>query len=101
MLVPANKTAPTKVRGTEPGKSVWSNSVLMVEEELESGMPCCKISCVAWMLKDSSTLVNGDANKWSKTTAGRIKLKAKSIACIRIIRFQVEEYYFGYRLGWA
>ena len=39
IAVPASRTAPTKVRGTEPGKSVWSKLALMLAEELERGMP--------------------------------------------------------------
>lgn len=34
-------------------------------------MPCIKISCVAWMLNDSSTLVYGEMNRWIKINVGK------------------------------
>ena len=48
---------PINVRGTTPGKIWWSY--------FSNSGPWYKMSWIAWRLKLSSTLVNGQINKWA------------------------------------
>jgi hypothetical protein len=57
LAIPARTSAPVKVRGTTPGKVKWSYSTRKVSGIFDVGIPYVKISWIAWILKDSSTLV--------------------------------------------
>lgn len=69
-VIPARAIAPKNVRGTAPEKETWSQLFSRKEDAFWNDMPCVAISWVAWMLKDSSTLVYGATIRWTMMRAG-------------------------------
>lgn len=72
-MKPDRTSAPTNERGTEPGNEKWSYLSRKVWEILDVGIPVVRMSWMACIWNDSSTLVYGAIRVWKRIKKVRAK----------------------------